>query len=603
MMEQTRRRVAGCLLVALLTVAVFARTVTFDFVNFDDIDYVYENAAVTAGLTAAGVRYAFTDLTSGNWHPLTWLSHMLDAQLFGLRPGAHHLVNVLIHALAAAGLFLFLELGTGAFGPSLFAALVFAIHPLRVQSVAWVSERKDVLAALFWVACLLLYLAWVRRPRPAAMGALCAAFALGLMAKPMLVTLPIVLLLLDAWPLGRFGRVPLSRLLAEKVPLSLLAAASAVVATIAQREGEALRNLQGLPLGHRSANALTSVVAYLGKTLWPADLAVFYPLARTPIPAWRWAGAAGIILGLTLLAAWQWRRRPFLAAGWLWYLIALLPVIGLVQVGDQSMADRYTYLPTVGLLLMLTWGAAGLVRRGVLAPRAAVATGIAVVAVLSLATLRELSYWRGTIPLMERALAVTTDNYVAENNLGSALLDAGRMTEAIPHFQAAIRLRSGHANAHYNLGVALLTLSRWAEAAEHFRIALHVTPDDTDALLNLGAAYLNLERNAEAASLLERALVLKPGYRMAEENLATARKRLGSTTVPPAASIIHRDGVGKTAESQIRTGMGLLEQGEAVRAIRHFEAALELQPGHPDALRGLAAARDIAALQERSRRR
>jgi tetratricopeptide (TPR) repeat protein len=602
-MTLKRRRFAGAILLAVLTLALFGRTASFDFINYDDIDYVYENPAVTGGVTLEGLRYAFTDLTSGNWHPLTWLSHMLDAQLFGLRPGGHHLVNVMIHAIAAAGLFLFLEAATGAVAPAIFAVAVFAVHPLRVQSVAWVSERKDVLTALFWVACLLLYLDYVRRPRPAAMAALSAAFALGLMAKPMLVTLPVILLLLDAWPLGRPGSVPARRLLTEKIPLGLLAAASSVVAWIAQQEGEALRSLQGLPLAHRAANALTSVVGYIGRTLWPAGLAIFYPLARAPIPPWRWGAAATIIVTITVTAVWQWRRRPYLAAGWLWYVIALLPVIGLVQVGDQAMADRYTYLPTVGLLLMAAWGAAEAARRNAAATRAAIAAGLAVVALLSLATFRELSHWRGTIPLMERALAVTRDNYVAENNLGSALFDSGRTEEAIPHFLEAIRLRPGHANAHYNLGVALLGLSRWAEAADHFRIALHVTPNDTDTMLNLGAAYLNQGLNADAAGLFERTLALKPGYRMAEENLATARRRLGSGAMPTQPRSMHAGGDGDVAGSQVRTGMALLEQGEAARAIPHFEAALELAPGHPDALRGLAAARDIVALQGRRKGR
>jgi tetratricopeptide (TPR) repeat protein len=278
-------------------------------------------------------------------------------------------------------------------------------------------------------------------------------------------------------------------------------------------------------------------------------------------------------------------------------------VIGLVQVGDQAMADRYTYIPGIGLMIMAAWGAAEPARRSAQATRAAITAGLAVVALLSLATFRELSYWRGTIPLMERALEVTRDNYVAENNLGSALFDAGRSAEAIPHFLEAIKLRPGHANAHYNVGVALLGLSRWAEAADHFRIAMHVTPDDTDTMLNLGAAYLNLGRNAEAAGLFERTLALKPGYRMAEENLATARRRLGSGTIPAKAQPMHAGGDTDAAGSQVRTGMALLEQGEAARAIPHFEAALELAPGQPDALRGLAAARDIVALMNRRKPR
>jgi tetratricopeptide (TPR) repeat protein len=512
-----------------LTFTVFSRCLWNGFVNYDDPDYVYENPAVLAGLTAEGARWAFTTGHAANWHPLTWLSHMADIELFGLRPWGHHLGSVLLHAINSALLLLALHAMTGSLWRSAFAAAVFALHPLRVESVAWVSERKDGLSGLFFMLTLLAYLQHVRRPRPLSLAGVSVLFALGLMAKPMLVTLPFVLLLLDAWPLGRArnGRAAWPGLVREKIPLLLLAAASCVITILVQQQGEAVRTLAELSWLHRSANALVAYAAYLGMTLAPLGLATPYPHpgAAISLPL---AAAAGLLLaGISLTVFHLRRRAPCLLTGWLWYLGMLVPVIGLVQVGGQAWADRYTYLPQIGLLIMLAWSLPQPSRTG---PRRALALAAGLVLLgLALLAWRQIGFWRDSVALHTRALACTARNSVALSNLGEALDRAGRTQEALACYEAAAAIAPLDPNLHYNWGNALLKLDRPAEALRHYTFALpRHSPRNLDALhSNMGSAREALGDYAGAEDCFRRALALAPDVATTHFNLGSVLGRLG----------------------------------------------------------------------------
>src|SRR6059036_456916 len=396
-----RRNLAIAGLVVLGTLAVFAPALRHGFVNYDDPEYVTENPRVRAGLSWAGLGWAFAAPHAANWHPLTWLSHMLDAQLFGLAPAGHHATSVLLHATSAALLFEVLAGMTGTPWRSAFVAAVFALHPLRVESVAWVSERKDVLAGFFWMLALAAYARYARRRGAADYVLVVAAFVLGLLAKPMVVTLPLVLLLLDVWPLRRPWTIAL---VWEKLPLVLLAAAASALTVVAQRGAGAMASLESLPLAARMAEAVVAFRAYLEKTFWPARLAVFYP--HRPLPIGEVAASCVVLLVVSALAIRERRRRPWLLVGWLWYLVALLPVVGLVKVGEQAMADRFSYLPQIGVLLMIAWAAADAGGSRAVAS----AGGVVALAACVALTARQLDIWRDSVSLFAHASAVSRDN-------------------------------------------------------------------------------------------------------------------------------------------------------------------------------------------------
>ncbi len=542
--------------------------VSGSFIAIDDGDYIYDNPRVRDGLTRAGVRWALTSFHASNWHPLTWISHMADISLFGLDARGHHLTSVLIHALAAALLCVALHRMTGALGRSAFVAALFGVHPLHVESVAWAAERKDVLAGLLFAFVLLAYAQYARRPRPLGYLAVVALLALGLTAKPMLVTAPCVLLLLDFWPLGRSPgtagagaatahRIKQRHLLAEKVPLLALCAGASWLTLIAQRTGGTLATLERHPPGHRLANALVSYAVYLRDAIWPSSPAVYYPHpASLPSPAV--IAAALLVLAALSWVAWAGRRRrPFLATGWLWYLGMLVPVLGLVQVGGQARADRYTYLPLLGVFLMLAWSVPPTSSpRRRLPPRAIVAvTILLLLAGLSAAHLR---HWRDSETLFRRALAVTTGNWLIHNNLGAVLLARDRLDEAAEQFQKslqsspraenhnnlgmvlfrgrqidgaieqyrqALRLRPDYAAARHNLGLALAALGRTEEATGHFREALRLNPGFFEAALALGRASAELGRPTEAAGAYREALRLRPQSVEARSGLAAVLRR------------------------------------------------------------------------------
>ncbi len=532
--KQTRPagRAAGlAFLLAALTLAVYLPVLQAGFVNIDDATYVTGNAHLRGGI-AAGVAWAFTSLGyAGNWHPLTWLSHLLDVRLFGLRPPGHHLVSLLLHAAAAVLLFLAWRGMTGAAGPAFLVAALFALHPLHVESVAWVAERKDVLLGFCWMLVLLSYLRYVRKPSAARLAAVAVLYAFALMAKPMGVTLPLVLFLLDWWPLGRMtgSRPPASspgRLALEKWPLLALAAASGMVTLLAQGRGGSLIDPRKIGWSLRCANAAVSYAVYLGKTFLPVRLAVFYPFPEAGLPAWQVGGAVLLLGGTTTLALLGARRRPALAVGWLWYLLTLLPVIGLVQVGSQARANRYTYLPLVGIF-MVPGAAAGWLA-GSPRGRRAVATAAALALLgLGWATWIQAGHWRDSPALFSHALAVTRNNWLAENNLGAALADTGRDAEAEEHYRRALALKPQYPEAQQNLATLLLKKGDLDGAADHYRQAVRLKPDYAKAHNNLGTVLVRQGRTVEALESFQAAVRADPDDADAHFNLAATLEGMG----------------------------------------------------------------------------
>lgn len=520
---RVRFALTAAALVALVF-AVYAGVGGHAYLNLDDDVYVTRNPWVRNGLGWTSVRWAFTTVHEAYWIPLTWLSLMLDCSLFGMNAGAHLLENVALHALDAALLFALLLSLTGATWRSAWVAALFALHPAHVESVAWVSQRKDVLSALFWMLTTLAYVRYARRTSVGRYLPVVLAFALGLLAKPMLVTLPVTLLLLDWWPLARRDR-GVAGLVLEKVPLLALSAAASAVTIFTQGSAGAVPALASIDLGARVANALTNYVLYLGKIFWPWPLAVFYPLAP-PDPAFA-AGAALLLVVASAAALAPARRAPYLVVGWLWFLVTLLPVIGLVQVGGQQIADRYTYLPSIGIFVMLAWGAAdlGATRRHA-APWLAAAGG-ATLAAAALLSWQQVSYWRDSVTLFTHAIAVTERNFLAHNNLGEALVAVGRPDEAAAHYFEAVRIHPGYAPARNNVGLVLARQGRYAEAEQEFRAALARSPNSSLIESNLATTRARLGDYADAVAHYERALALDPTNPVTHGSLADSLVLLG----------------------------------------------------------------------------
>ena len=597
-----RRDLAICAGLMLATVAAYWQVGGLGFIDvYDDNVYVCDNPHVRHGLTLENVAWAFASRDAANWHPLTWLSHMLDVQLFGLRSGPHHAVNLALHVVNTLLVFLVLRRMTSAVWPSALVAALFGVHPLHVESVAWIAERKDVLSTMFGLLALVAYERYVRRPTADRYFAVFALLALGLMAKPMLVTLPFVFLLLDWWPLGRLPKASgeeaapwqsqavlptrwpwhaIGDLVVEKLPLLALTVVSCIITFAVQQRGGTMGLMERLPLLSRIENALLAYVAYLGKMLWPLNLGIIYPYGEDP--SLGWALAAGMLLAaISVFAVWGARhRRPYLAVGWFWYLGMLVPVIGLVQVGDQTMADRYTYLPLVGIFIALGWGASDLAARWPGTRPVLIAAAMAVLLALIGLTRLQVGFWSDSVTIFEHTLRVTTDNYVAHDNLGIALVARGdveagirqygeslrikpdfikahnnlgwvlaerhRPEEAIDHFRHALRVSPGYAKAHYNLGCALANQGRSVEAIDHFRQALRSDPEFTQVHNALGLALAAQNRPVDAVEQFEEALRINPDYIKAHENLA-----------------------------MICSGMGNLEQAE-----EHWREVLRLKPDH-----------------------
>lgn len=577
-------------LLFLTTLAVYGQVRGFDFVNYDDREYIVDNARVRAGLTWEGAVWAFTTSYGGNWFPLTWLSHMLDFRMFGPDSGLHHLMNVLIHALGSLLLFALLRRMTGCRWRSAFVAALFALHPLHVESVAWVTERKDVLSGFFWFLTIWLYLRYVERPRLSRYLFMVASFILGLMSKSMVVTLPFALLLLDYWPLRRFALWDASSakkpgrpaVLMEKAPLLALSLAVSVVTFLVQRGGGAVAPIEYVPLGARLANGLVSYVTYLRQLFAPVRLSAFYPLpVQTPV--WLALVAALTLAAVSLLVVKSLRRRPYLAVGWFWYLGTLVPVIGLVQVGMQAHADRYAYLPSVGILMMLAWGVPELLGR--MRSARAVLTGLSVAfcSICILLTWFQIRHWQNSASLFRHALAVTSDNHVAHNGLGIALLEEGHIEEAISHYQEAIRLKPRYPEARANLGQVQLKMGRVDEAVEQLREAIRLSPSHPEARINLAIAYDAQGKPEEAATQLLEALRLDPDSPNAHYNLGRVYAELGKMVEAQAQfyEVIRLEP--ESAEAHYNLGVILARRDNPKAAIPEFLKALQINPDYASA--------------------
>jgi protein O-mannosyl-transferase len=568
---------------AVMTFAIYAQVISHQFITLDDPTYIQENPMVNRGITGAGIAWAFTTFYATNWHPLTWISHMIDCQLFGTNAGRHLLVNALIHVANTLLVFWFLLRSTHARWPSALVAALFALHPLHVESVAWVSERKDTLSTFCGLLSLIAYVRYTEAPSKSRYVWTVLSLVLGLLAKPMLVTLPFVMLLLDYWPLRRFQRSKVSSqwsvvrgLVIEKIPLFALAAASAMMTLIAQSRGGAVRTLAHDPVTLRLSNALVSYAKYLLLTFWPNDLAVYYPFAG--IAAWQIIGAAFLLIGITALCFFERKSRPYAIVGWLWFLGTLVPVIGFVQVGGQVMADRYFYIPSIGLFIAIVFGLADIAGSWRVTPLLSAGIAAGILMILATLTNAQIQRWRNSFTLFEHTLAVTPPNLRIEHNLGLALgvsdrydeaaahferalqidpnfydglvvmgvtrAHQGRVPEAIEYFQAAIRLQPNTPKAHVQLTHALWTQNRDQEALEEMRRALQVAPKDADILADLGLALALAGRVPEAIDQLHEALRLNPNNAEAHGNL----------------------------------GLALLASGKARESIPEFETALRLKP-------------------------
>lgn len=525
--RRLRRHGVVCALLVVATVAVYAEVGTHRYLNLDDDVYVLQNPWIRDGLQWGTVRWAFTTVHEAYWIPLTWLSLALDCRLFGLHAGAHLLENVALHAADSVLLYAVLVAATGAVAQSAWVAALFALHPVHVESVAWVSQRKDVLSTCFWMLTTLAYVRYARRPSLGRYLVVVAPFALGLLAKPMLVTLPITLLLLDVWPLARRDR-GLVQLVGEKLPLLALSVAASAVTLWTQHGAGAVPELARRSLADRIATALVNYGLYLGKLVWPADLAVFYPLAPGDAGL---AASAALLLLLVSALAWVFRERePAILVGWAWFLVTLLPVIGLVQVGGQQIADRYSYVPSIGVFIAVAWSAprvwASLVGEARDARPLAAAAGVMVV-MAALLTHRQVAYWRDSITLFERAVAVTGGNFLAHNNLGEALAAAGRREEAAPHYAEAVRLHPGYAPARNNQGRVLAEAGRYGEAEQEFRTALAIDPRLSAAENNLATTRARLGDYEDALVHYARAVALVPSNAGAHAGMADTLVLLG----------------------------------------------------------------------------
>ncbi|MGA2243247.1 MAG: tetratricopeptide repeat protein [Verrucomicrobiota bacterium] len=638
-----------CIFLAAITFAVFGQTLGHGFVNYDDDQYVYDNPQVVQGLTLRGITWAFATSYSAYWHPLTWFSHMLDCQLWGLNAGGHHLTNVIIHAANAMLLFMVLRrmmglrsnksIGAttpqvrlrseasspqaglrpdkgvgaaappaGALWPSAFVAAMFAIHPLDVESVAWVTQRKNVLSTFFWLLTMWAYTRYVEKSKVQGpkskvfYGLALVFFALGLMSKPMLVTLPFVLLLLDYWPLGRLSGVTcqvsgsdsrvmhhasrimpqISHLLFEKLPFLLLAVVSSVVTYLGQKSEGAMMTLEQIPLGVRLAKVPVNYVTFLRNIIWPEGLAIPYSDAPA-FPVFLVVLCTLLLAGVTLLVLWAARTKPYAAVGWFWFLGTLVPVIGLVQVGNTPVADRFTYVPQVGLYLAVAWAIRDLTVSWRYRRQALGTVVTMVITALMVCAWKQTSYWRNSESLWTHALACTSGNYVAHNNLGSALFQKGNMDAAIAQYQEALQIKPNYAEIHNSLGSALFQKGSVDEAVAQYQTALQINPDYAEAHYNFGFALFKMGQVDEAIAHYQTALQIKPDYVEAHYNLGMALFKMGQVD----EAIVHYQTTLQIkpdyAEAHINLGNALLQKGNVDEAIVHYQTALQIKPDDAEA--------------------
>jgi len=571
---------------AVMTFAIYAQVIGHQFITLDDDSYIRENPMVNRGVTLAGLAWAFTTFHAANWHPLTWIAHMIDSQLFGMNAGGHLLVNALIHVANTLLVFWFLLRTTHARWPSALVATLFALHPLHVESVAWAAERKDTLSTFFGLLSLVAYVRYAEAPSSSRYAWTAITLALGLLAKPMLVTWPFAMLLLDYWPLRRLSQsrgrkdflVSIAPLLREKLPLFAIVVASAVITSVAQSHAGAVRTFTDIPVALRLPNALVSYTKYLLLTFWPKDLAVYYPFTSTGIPAWQMTGAAFLLIGITGFCFSQRRIRPYLIVGWLWFLGTLVPVIGIVQVGAQTMADRYFYIPSIGLFIALVFGLGDIAKTRRVAPSLSAAIAGGVLLVLATLTNAQIHRWSDSFNLFEHTLAVTPPNLPIENSLGIAMANTGRYDEAAAHFEKALQIQHDHYDVLLNMGVTRVKQGRLPEAIEYFQAAIRSQPDAPKAHVQLGLALWKQNRNEPACDEMRRASQLAPQDANIRNDFGLALGRLGR--IPEAIDQLHEALRlnPNSDEAHNNLGLALLASGKPRESIPEFEAALRLKP-------------------------
>ena len=584
-------KIAICIFLAVSTFAVYSQVQDHEFINYDDDKYVTNNEYVKAGFTRDSVGWALTTSYNSNWHPMTWLSHMLDAELFGPNSKGHHLTNLLFHIANVLLLFLVLLRMTGALWQSGFVAALFALHPLNVESVAWVAERKNVLSTFFWLLTMWAYIRYAQKTNLKRYSLVILFFAMGLMSKPMLVTLPFVLLLLDYWPLRRLQsdrRTAISRLVYEKIPLLVLVAGSVVTTLTVQKMGGALGSLNAFPIQERVINALVSYWLYLQKMIWPGGLAIFYAHPENTLSVWKGLATAALLALVTTAAIRLARRAPYFAVGWFWYLGTLIPVIQLVQTGSIAMADRYAYVPLIGIFIIIAWGLPELLAKWRLRSRIlTIAAGIWI-STLMLMTWNQVSHWKNSITIFSHAIEVTDIEYpdflLAHNNLANALLAEGRTGKAISHYKMAINLMPDYAVNHNHLANALFAEQKTEEAISHFKMAIELMPDYAIAHNNLGTVLLAEQKTEEAISHYKTAVKLLPDYATAHYNLGFAlmKEKKTGEAIFHFKMAIQLEPNNTNAHSNL--GNALLAEQKTKEAISHYKIAINLKPDNPLAL-------------------
>jgi tetratricopeptide (TPR) repeat protein len=557
------------------------------FIALDDDSYIKENPMVNRGVTLARLSWAFTTFYQSNWHPLTWIAHMIDSQVFGMNAGGHLFVNAVIHVANTLLIFWFLLGTTKSRWPSALVAALFALHPLHVESVAWAAERKDTLSTFFGLLSLIAYMRYAKAPALRWYAWTAIALVLGLMAKPTLVTWPFVMLLLDYWPLGRFQTSKIASqssvvrgMLLEKIPLFVIAAASCVITWIAQTHSGALRTVTDVPIALRLSNALVSYAKYLVLTFWPNDLAVYYPFPPAGIPIWQIIGAGVLLSAVTAFCVFQWKTRPYLIVGWLWFVGTLVPVIGLVQVGGQTMADRYFYIPSIGLLIALVFGLADVAKMRRVSRRVGSSAAVigVVLLVLGALTNAQIQRWHDSVTLFQHTLAVTPPNLPIEYNLAHVMGEQGRYDEAAAHFDKALQIKPDFFDGLLNMGITLARQGRTAEAIEYYQRATHAQPDSAKAHAELGVALARQNRSEAALQELSQAVELDPTDANAHTNLGLVLARLGK--VQEALDELHQAVWFKpdSADAHNNLGLVLLASGKARESVPEFQAALRLNP-------------------------
>jgi protein O-mannosyl-transferase len=615
-----------CVALAILTIVSYRALKDCDFIDLDDSAYVYENSHIQTGLNANSIRHAFSSELvnkTGNWHPVTWLSLMLDYQFFGLQPSGYHLINLFFHVMNTLLLFLILHRMTKEFWPSAFIAALFAIHPIHVESVAWIAERKDVLSAFFWMLTLGAYSYYVERPRFRRYLFILVFFVLGLMAKPMLVTLPFVLLLLDYWPLKRFQEMKpghkmqadafqsvvsfkkqqkfkkakaatetldakkpanseyqwslIYPLLLEKVPLFALAIISSIVTYIAQQKGGALSTIDALPISVRIGNAFISYITYIWKTIWPSNFAVFYPQTGLLSP-WQVWTSVFLIIGITTVVIRRAKNIPYLATGWLWYTSTLVPVIGIVHAGSQAMADRYTYIPLIGLFIMAAWGVPDLIKKWNYRKEFYVASSVLSLLCLSIITGRQVGYWKNSITLFDHTLKVTGPNWLIYNNRGTSHSNLGNYRQAIEDFTRAIQINPDYAESYYNRGRVQCYLGSYRQAIEDYTKAIEIKQSNADEYVGRGIAYKSIGDYQRAIDDFNKAIEISPGYAHAYGNRGNAYSSLGKyrQAIEEYSKAIRLKA--DSEESYYNRGTLYAMLGQNQLAIEDFDKAIGLNP-------------------------